>query len=147
MVFFACHLFPSPPSSQPIHSSLVCLLIAYLHGLLPHDLLVHHLHAFSLPAYIVKSLFVVYLHHLLIACLHHLLITFMCHLLIACLCCLFIIYLCCLLVPCSLACHMLKYLLNLLFLAHCLLVTCFLLVLSFCSVLARYYPLTYLCKF
>lgn len=121
-----CHLLPSPSSSWPTRSSLVCFLIAYFHHLLPCNLLVHHLPIFSSLACIVSSLFVACLRCLLIAYLHHLFITFVCHLLVAYPCCIFIIYLHRMLAPCSFVCHMLKYPLNMLFLAHYLLVTCFL---------------------
>jgi hypothetical protein len=65
-----CHLLPSPSSSWPIRSSLVCFLIAYFHHFLPCNLLVHPLPTFSSLAYIVSSLFVACLRLLLIAYLH-----------------------------------------------------------------------------
>ncbi len=130
-IFFAPLMLVFCLSPTPITSFFMAyLFITYLpfvtcsHHLLPHSLLAHHLFSFSSP----PSLWPLCpsFAYLLITCLHHVFITFVCHLLIAFLCCLFIIYLYHMLVLYSLACHMLRYLLNMLFLAHYLLVACFL---------------------
>jgi hypothetical protein len=131
-----CHLFPSTPSSWPTRSSLVCLFITCSHHLLPCNLLLHHLPTFSSLACTVSSLFVARLHRLLIVCrtftsfIHRLPTSPIHHLCVSPIYCLPMLhihhYLHHMLVPRSLVCHMFRYMLNMLLLAHYLLVTCFL---------------------